>query len=293
MQMYNSSDLDNVGELDEDFLAALSLLHSTDDDSAEKLRQMLDTSIAKKYGPAKTLAVRMRCRSSSPTMHELPGNRDFQSNGISNQDPLHSNANTQFVNLNDGPGLAKKAKGAFNTTTVQTYDSFDTAIVTTNINKKMTNILVEVDRMDIPTISIPDEGSSAIDGALCKVCNGARLGPLILLECQECEDVYHPLCHQPPVLDLDIYDPRLVWHCAKCDVELSDAATIIAADHRDKKFQMQNSIGMEISKNEPRTSVEMICDNINEPHNYFRRTKTRLCNYRHGQISGTISSCTM
>lgn len=43
-----------------------------------------------------------------------------------------------------------------------------------------------------------------------------KLGPLILLECQECQDVYHPLCHQPPVVDIDVYDPRIVWRCRKC-----------------------------------------------------------------------------
>lgn len=44
---------------DEDFFDALALLHSTEEDSAEKLRRMLDSSIAKKYGPGKTLEVRM------------------------------------------------------------------------------------------------------------------------------------------------------------------------------------------------------------------------------------------
>lgn len=49
-----------------------------------------------------------------------------------------------------------------------------------------------------------------------KVCSGAKLGPLILLECQECQEAYHPLCHQPPVVDVDIYDPRFVWRCGRC-----------------------------------------------------------------------------
>lgn len=36
------------------------------------------------------------------------------------------------------------------------------------------------------------------------------------MECQDCLDTYHPLCHQPPVIDIDVYDPRLVWRCSKC-----------------------------------------------------------------------------
>ncbi|KAI4490418.1 hypothetical protein M0804_003362 [Polistes exclamans] len=48
------------------------------------------------------------------------------------------------------------------------------------------------------------------------ICNGTKLGPLILLECQECQEIYHPLCHNPAVIDIDVYDPRLVWRCGKC-----------------------------------------------------------------------------
>lgn len=49
-----------------------------------------------------------------------------------------------------------------------------------------------------------------------KICNGAKLGALILLECQECQEAYHPLCHQPPIVDVDVYDPRFVWRCRPC-----------------------------------------------------------------------------
>lgn len=58
-----------------------------------------------------------------------------------------------------------------------------------------------------------------------KICNGAKLGPLILLECQECQEAYHPLCHQPPVIDVDVYDPRFVWRCRRC-METSSAISI-------------------------------------------------------------------
>ncbi|KAK0183156.1 hypothetical protein PV327_001224 [Microctonus hyperodae] len=67
---------------------------------------------------------------------------------------------------------------------------------------------------EIPTISIPDEEFN--DFTTCKICDGAKIGPFILLECQDCLDTYHPLCHQPPVIDIDVYDPRLVWRCSKC-----------------------------------------------------------------------------
>ncbi|XP_015191551.1 PREDICTED: integrator complex subunit 12-like [Polistes dominula] len=82
----------------------------------------------------------------------------------------------------------------------------------------------ELEKIDIPRISIPDDIPT--DGALCKICNGTKLGPLILLECQECQEIYHPLCHNPAVIDIDVYDPRLVWRCGKCvEVRVSSYET--------------------------------------------------------------------
>ncbi|XP_068993196.1 integrator complex subunit 12 [Neodiprion pinetum] len=233
-------DLENAAEAEEDFFTALALLHSTDEDSADKLRQMLDASIVKKHGLDKSLAVRMRRDSLSLFSEETC-----------------KNTNERDINIDGSNGKGH----AFRRNVKTRASSPSVEVVTAKIGSSMTNVLVAVDKMDIPTISIPDEGSSAGDDALCKICNGARLGPLILLECQECQDVYHPLCHQPPVLDLDIYDPRLVWHCAKC-VELSEAtAIIVAAGLEDKKFQVDE---------------ERVDTRFDEQVNYFRRTKTRL-----------------
>lgn len=44
--------------MDEEFVAALGLMHSRDAASDEKLRIMLDSSIARKYGFAKTIVAR-------------------------------------------------------------------------------------------------------------------------------------------------------------------------------------------------------------------------------------------
>lgn len=76
-----------------------------------------------------------------------------------------------------------------------------------------------------------------------KICNGAKLGPLILLECQECQEVYHPLCHQPPVVDIDVYDPRIVWRCRKC-MDTSSVNSVIAFDEKKvKRSRLTNDEG--------------------------------------------------
>lgn len=64
-----------------------------------------------------------------------------------------------------------------------------------------------------------------------------------MLECQECQEVYHPLCHQPPVVDIDVYDPRIVWRCRKC-VDTSSVNSVIAFDEKKvKRSRLTNDEG--------------------------------------------------
>ncbi|KYM91157.1 Integrator complex subunit 12 [Atta colombica] len=194
---------ENTFDIDEDFFDALTLLHSTEQDSAEKLRRMLDACIEKKHGLEKTLAVRMPKR--------------FLQNVDEFASPIYTSKSHNHVTQ------------GYNTIKTEIWDgnleiiSFLEADEAENIrNHQKSDVKVfEVDyegccedEEDIPRISIPDEGSA--DGTVCKICNGAKLGPLILLECQECQEAYHPLCHQPPVIDIDVYDPRIVWRCRRC-----------------------------------------------------------------------------
>uniref|UniRef100_A0A1B6CB99 Integrator complex subunit 12 n=1 Tax=Clastoptera arizonana TaxID=38151 RepID=A0A1B6CB99_9HEMI len=51
----------------------------------------------------------------------------------------------------------------------------------------------------------------------CVVCRGMAVGPRnSLVECIECHSLYHQECHNPPVLETTINDPRLVWYCDTC-----------------------------------------------------------------------------
>jgi hypothetical protein len=37
-----------------------------------------------------------------------------------------------------------------------------------------------------------------------------------LVECIECHSLYHQECHQPPVAEADMNDPRSAWYCSDC-----------------------------------------------------------------------------
>jgi len=147
---------ENTFDIDEDFFDALALLHSTEQDSAEKLRRMLDACIEKKYGLEKTLAVRMPKR--------------FLQNVDEFASPIYISKSHNHVTQ------------GYNTIKTEIWDgnleiiSFLEADEAENIrNHQKSDVKVfEVDyegccedEEDIPRISIPDEGSA--DGTVCKV----------------------------------------------------------------------------------------------------------------------------
>ncbi|XP_076289386.1 integrator complex subunit 12 [Lasioglossum baleicum] len=248
--MYEDTEDASASDTDtKDFFNALALLHSTDDDSADKLRKMLDASIEKKLGFDKTLRARVPKRSYRNTKPRRRGSQ-FSTDKSEKQDGKlrkNDNATKQFANVpplvnnvikNDW-GRMKIFDGQADTE--PNGKSTKTPDNATKNNYKLFESFdeeeIEVDDSnesgDIPRISIPDEGLG--DGLFCKVCNGTKLGPLILLECQDCQEAYHPLCHQPPVVDVDVYDPRIVWYCNNCIDTVSTNHDPISNEKRTKK----------------------------------------------------------
>lgn len=116
----------------------MALLHSTENDSAEKLRKMLHTSIEKKYGFDKTLIAGMP-------------KKFLQNTKICGK---------SFANEKSEPSWRKKGNGKLsrNNTTESNWKPM-----------KIFDADVEdcSEKTDIPRISIPDEGFG--DGLLCKV----------------------------------------------------------------------------------------------------------------------------
>ncbi|XP_066583839.1 integrator complex subunit 12-like [Prorops nasuta] len=96
---------------------------------------------------------------------------------------------------------------------------------------------------EIPIISIPDEGTS--DGAVCRVCKDSKLGPLILIECQDCQETYHPLCHSPAIIDTNVHDPRFVWRCSSCCAKLNSPCVETESDPRKSPEKSQSKISLE------------------------------------------------
>lgn len=143
--MYEDSE--DVSDIDEDFSNALALLHSTENDSAEKLRKILDTSIGKRYGFDKTLMARMPWRFLQNTKtrgKSFTNERMETSRKKGNATKIHATCGSPPPAANNTLEINWKSMKMFNVN-VEDYN----------------------EKGDIPRISIPDEGSG--DGLLCKV----------------------------------------------------------------------------------------------------------------------------
>ncbi len=43
------------------------------------------------------------------------------------------------------------------------------------------------------------------------------------MECHACQNLYHQNCHNPTITDEEASDPRLVWNCSSCNVNIQNA----------------------------------------------------------------------
>ncbi|XP_043266780.1 integrator complex subunit 12-like [Venturia canescens] len=194
------SDIEVVKKMNGIFVSALGLLHSRDIDSAEKLKRMLNSLIEKESSSVSDRERQSRLK------HSLTDRKTetFVDNVVQSIP-----RNARRIDVYDHRcGKIHLVNPRQRETT--DYESITACDIELEHEDQFPD-----ENIDVPRISIPEENSDDVR-VVCKICKGDKLGPLILLECQECQETYHPLCHQPAVIEIDVYDPRLVWRCGKC-----------------------------------------------------------------------------
>ncbi|TGZ48878.1 Integrator complex subunit 12 [Temnothorax longispinosus] len=169
----------STSDIDEDLLDALALLHSTERDSEEKLRRMLDTCIERKHGIEKTLAARMPKRflqnvNESALPMQFSKRHDHVAQGRSVVKTEIWNGNPEIISLLevDEPE------------SIENHRTSDVKVFEVDYYEDCCE-----DGKDIPRISIPDEGFA--DGTVCK--------------CQKHQEAYHLLCHQPLISNVGAF----------------------------------------------------------------------------------------
>ncbi|XP_049844752.1 integrator complex subunit 12-like isoform X2 [Schistocerca gregaria] len=79
----------------------------------------------------------------------------------------------------------------------------------------------------------------------CIVCRGMDVAPRNrLIECTECHSLYHQECHQPPVGEADMEDPRSIWYCTDCLKTINRAPFQMPINQVNSKSGSQGVVGM-------------------------------------------------
>ncbi|KAK1175817.1 hypothetical protein AOXY_G522 [Acipenser oxyrinchus oxyrinchus] len=208
-------------ELDPIFLKGLGYLHSKSKDSAEKLKALLDESLARggdsNYRPTQkeveVSKVSVSKSSSKESKSSSSGSNNGKASGSEKSKKETEKRPSEKVKVDPGEGVdlpkkprLEKQENRSSPITVQTSKD-----------------------IPMPDLSSFDETSAddfAMEmGLACVVCRQMTVtSGNQLVECQECHNLYHQDCHKPQVTDKDVNDPRLVWYCARCTRQMKRMA---------------------------------------------------------------------
>ncbi|XP_016153402.1 PREDICTED: integrator complex subunit 12 [Ficedula albicollis] len=211
-------------ELDPIFLKALGFLHSKSKDSAEKLKALLDESLARgtdsSYRPSQKEVEQPKVSVTKPIKQEPKASSSLPS-GNNNGKPTAS----EKVKKETEKRSADKMKG-------DPAEGAD-APKKPRVEKqeaRSSPITVQTSKdLSMPDLSSFEETSAddfAMEmGLACVVCRQMTVTFVNqLVECQECHNLYHQDCHKPQVTDKEVNDPRLVWYCARCTRQMKRMA---------------------------------------------------------------------
>uniref|UniRef100_A0A8D0GHE3 Integrator complex subunit 12 n=1 Tax=Sphenodon punctatus TaxID=8508 RepID=A0A8D0GHE3_SPHPU len=213
-------------ELDPIFLKALGFLHSKNKDSAEKLKGLLDESLARGTDSNYRLSQK-----------EVEQPKASISKPISSKQEPKTSASLSSSNNNGKPTTTEKVKKE---TEKRPTDKMKVEISEgVDIPKKPRLEKQEARSSPITVQTSKDLSMSDLSGyeetsvddfamamdLACVVCGQmAVTSGNQLVECQECHNLYHQDCHKPQVTDKEVTDPRGVWYCARCTRQMKRMA---------------------------------------------------------------------
>ncbi|XP_038160648.1 integrator complex subunit 12 isoform X1 [Cyprinodon tularosa] len=209
-------------ELDPIFLKGLSYLHSKSKDSAEKLKALLDESLA---------------RGSDSSYRSLQKEVEVSKVSVSkSKQDSKSSGSSVAISGGSSKSSSEKSKKEVEKRPSEKQVRVDLSEVDPPKKPRLEKqesrsspITVQTSKDLLPNISDYDETNAddfAMEmGLACVVCRQmtVTMGNQ-LVECQECHNLYHQECHRPQVTDKEVNDPRLVWYCARCTRQMKRMA---------------------------------------------------------------------
>lgn len=212
-------------ELDPIFLKALGFLHSKSKDSAEKLKTLLDESLARgidaSYRPAqkdveppkisstKSLSIKQEPKTSSSLPSGSSNGKVLTAEKIKKE--AEKRPADKMKDATEGIDVPKKPR-------LEKPETRSSPI-TVQTSKDLT-------MADLSSFEETSADDFAMEmGLACVVCRQMTVASgNQLVECQECHNLYHQDCHKPQVTDKEVNDPRLVWYCARCTRQMKRMA---------------------------------------------------------------------
>uniref|UniRef100_A0A8C5KLU6 Integrator complex subunit 12 n=1 Tax=Jaculus jaculus TaxID=51337 RepID=A0A8C5KLU6_JACJA len=191
-------------ELDPIFLKALGFLHSKSKDSAEKLKALLDESLARGIDSS-----------------YRPTQKDVEQPKISS---------VKSISIKQEPKTSAGLPSGNNNGKVLTTEKIKKEAEKRPADKVRFCFIFHPPALTffLPSLLQCSQNlgeETIIINAICiffrqmTVASGNQL-----VECQECHNLYHQECHKPQVTDKEVNDPRLVWYCARCTRQMKRMA---------------------------------------------------------------------
>ncbi|KAL1771965.1 integrator complex subunit 12 [Sigmodon hispidus] len=212
-------------ELDPIFLKALGFLHSKSKDSAEKLKALLDESLARgidssyrptqkdveppKISSTKSIPIKQEPKTSSSLPSSSSNGKVLTTEKIKKE--AEKRPADKMKDVTEGVDIPKKPrleKPETRSSPITVQSSKDLAMA------------------DLSSFEETSADDFAMEmGLACVVCRQMTVASgNQLVECQECHNLYHQDCHKPQVTDKEVNDPRLVWYCARCTRQMKRLA---------------------------------------------------------------------
>lgn len=221
-------------ELDPVFRYALKLLHSPNEDSAEKIRNALDDLIKQRHGANKMLA---------NTLHKkyLAEESSAPGSGAAHRRHSHKSSDSKA-------SISSKSSGSpVHISTTITTDSGYVApiIISVPDDDDDDDVIMEDDHLKVSirffTVFVLGGVKEMItlstifylvffvlqglEDLMCLVCHSMDVSARNrLIECAECHSLYHQDCHHPRISDSDANEQEFSWCCSSCKEKIKSAS---------------------------------------------------------------------
>ncbi|XP_015113539.1 integrator complex subunit 12 [Diachasma alloeum] len=165
-------------DLDSHFVQGLRLLHSSNKDSVDQLRSLLDEAIKQKHGLSKMLC-----------------------------NVLHKKYTMEEPVLSDHSSTSSKRSKSSSSSSKHSHKSSKSDSPEELIARTPPDLLISDDPL----------GEILEDDLTCVVCKVMDVGARNrLVECADCYALYHQECHTPHIPDTQIDAPKTLWYCSNC-----------------------------------------------------------------------------